>query len=174
MYDSLQSFVAALEAEGELLRGTERVDPVLEIAAIVDQECRARAPGLPSDSARANDPASFDRGGRALLFEDVEGSDVPLLVNAFGSYKRMEMALGCHAGGHTPGGFDALAARIASLTKPVPPRTFAELIAKGREVLPLLRVPPKTVRRGACQQVVLTGDDIDLTRLPILRCCRHL
>ena len=118
MYDSLQSFVAALEAEGELLRVTERVDPVLEIAAIVDQECRARAPGLPSDSARANDPASFDRGGRALLFEDVEGSDVPLLVNAFGSYKRMEMALGCHAGGHTPGGFDALAARIASLTKP--------------------------------------------------------
>ena len=152
---------------------TRPVDPVLEIAAIVDQECRARAPGVPSDSAKANDPAAWDRGGRALLFENVIGSDVPVLVNAFGSYLRMEMALGCHDGGHSPGGFDAIAAQISSLTKPVPPRTFSELIAKGREVLPLLRVPPRTVSSGACQQVVLRDDDIDLTRLPILRCWPH-
>ena len=170
MYPSMQAFIAALEAEGELLRVSRPVDPVLEIAAIVDQECRAAAPGEPSEAARRNDPRDWGKGGRALLFEDVVGSDVPLLVNAFGSYKRMEMALGCHDAGHTPGGFDAIAARIASLTKPVPPRTLAEAFDKAKEVLPLLKVPPKTVSRGACQQIVQTGDDIDLTRLPMLRC----
>ncbi len=170
MYASLSHFIAALDAEGELLRIPEEVDPVLEIAAIVDQECRARAPGEPSDAARRNDPAAWFQGGRALLFQRVKGSDLPLLVNAFGSYKRMEMALGCHAGGHTPGGFDAIAARIASLTRPVPPRSLGEAWDKAMEVLPLLKVLPKAVSSGACQQVVQTGDEIDLTRLPLLRC----
>lgn len=170
MYASVADFLAALDAEGELTRIRRPVDPVLEIAAIVDQECRARAPGAPSASARSNDPAAWDRGGRALLFENVIGSELPVLVNAFGSYKRMEMALGCHDRGHSPGGFDAIASQISSLTKPVPPRTFNEVMEKGREVLPLLRVPPRTVDSGPCQDIVITGDSIDLTRLPILRC----
>lgn len=171
MYADLHSFIRALDDQGELHRVGVPVSPVLDIAAITDQESKARAPGAPSDTARALDPRFFDRGGRALLFEQVEGSDFPLLINAFGSYKRMEMALGCQADGHTPGGFEAIAARIASLTKPVPPRSLGELVAKAREFLPLLRIPPKLRTRAApCQEVVVEGDAVDLTRLPILKC----
>jgi len=169
MYSSLRAFVAALEARGELLRIKDRVDPVLEIAAIVDQESRAPAPRA-GMGGRANDALAHGLGGRALLFENVAGSEIPVLINAFGSYSRMELALGCHEAGHTPGGFDALAARISALTRPVPPRTVGELWDRGKEVLPLLRVPPRTVKRGACQERVITGDAVDLTALPALRC----
>lgn len=170
MYASTQDFIRALTEAGELHRVQRSVSPVLDIAAITDQESKAKAPGRPSDAALRADPTFWDRGGRALLFEQVEGSDFPLLVNAMGSYRRMEMALGCHEQGRVPGGFDAIAARIASLTKPVPPRNFSELVAKAREFLPLLGIVPRTVRKAACQQVVIEGNDIDLTRIPILRC----
>lgn len=170
MFPDLQTFIAALEAEGELLRVRQRVSPVLEISALAELESKARAAGPPSPQARAADPFAWDRGGRALLFEDVEDSDFPVLINAFGSYRRMELALGCHEGGHTPGGFDAIAARIRSLTKPAPPRDFSELLSKGRELLPLLRVLPRMVSAAPCQEVVITEKDVDLTRLPLLRC----
>jgi 4-hydroxy-3-polyprenylbenzoate decarboxylase len=173
MYASLSDFVRALEAAGELRRITRPADPVLELAAIVELESKSRAPGLPSESARNNDPAFHDRGGQALLFENVMGSKVPVLANAFGSYRRMEMALGCHAEGHTPGGFDAIARTISSLTKPVPPRTLGEAWERGKEFLPLLRIPPRKVTRAACQDVVISGEDIDLTTLPIPRCWPH-
>ena len=170
MFASTQDFLRALEQAGSLHRVKEPVSPVLDIAAITDQESKACAPGTPSEAARRADPRFYDRGGRALLFEKVEGSDFPVLVNAMGSYLRMEMALGCHEGGRVPGGFDAIADRIASLTKPVPPRNFSELVGKAREFLPLLGIMPRLVRKAACQEVVVEGDDIDLTRLPILRC----
>ncbi len=173
MFSDLQRFVRALEQAGALHRSTAPVDPVLDISEITDQESKARAPGAPSRGARANDPASWHTGGRALLFEDVQGADFPLLINAFGSYRRMEMALGCHDEGHTPGGFDAIAARIASLSKPVPPRSLGEAWEKGKELLPLLSITPKAVSSGPCQEVVKTGGEIDLTRLPILRCWPH-
>ena len=170
MYASVQDFIRALDHAGELHRVRRRVSPVLDIAAVTDQESKARAPHLPSESARRADPRFHDRGGRALLFEQVEGSDFPLLVNMMGSYHRMEMALGCHAEGRLPGGFDALAARIASLTKPVPPRSLPELVGKARELLPLLGIMPRLQSSAPCQEVVVQGDDLDLTRLPILRC----
>jgi 4-hydroxy-3-polyprenylbenzoate decarboxylase len=180
MYKDLRQFVAALEAAGELVRVKTRVDPVLEIAAIADRVSKMRAPGLPSAGARGTDPRFFDRGGPALLFENVEGSDVPVLINAFGSYRRMEMALGLHdagsgiAAGHMPGGFEVLAGKLAELTKPEPPKSLGDLLAKAKQFAPLLKIPPK--RRsgsGACQDVVITGDAIDLTRLPIIRCWPH-
>lgn len=165
MFQSLGDFVAALDRAGELKRVAAPVSPVLEITEIADRMSKSRCAGLPSDSARRNDPRFFDRGGSALLFNRVEGSDLPVLINAYGSYRRMEMALGC------PGGFDDLADRIGELVKPEPPRSFSELIAKARQFLPLLTIPPKRRRgMGACQQIVLTGDKIDLTRLPLLRC----
>jgi len=170
MYASLSDFITALDDAGELHRIRQSVSPVLDIAAITDQESKSKAPARPSDAARAADPRFSDRGGRALLFEKVEDSDFPLLINAFGSYSRMEMALGCHTQGHTPGGFAAIAERIARLSKPVPPRSFGELVQKAGEVLPLLRVLPKTIRQAPCQEVVLEGDRVDLTRLPVLKC----
>lgn len=169
MYPSLREFVAALDAAGELRRVRERVSPILEVAAAADRASKSPAPSLPSPSARATDPRFHHLGGPALLFENVEGSDVPVLINAFGSYRRMEMALGC-----TQGGFQAIADRLAALVKPEPPRSLREALAKLRQLAPLLRIPPKRrSRSGLCQQVVLTGDQIDLRRWPIIRCWPH-
>lgn len=177
MYSDLRTFVGALERAGELKRIRTPTSPVLEIAWCADRASKSPAPNLPSASARRNDPRFHHLGGYALLFERVEGSDMPVLINAFGSYRRMEMALGCHeagpglAAGHTPGGFDAIAARLAELVRPEPPGGLRDALRKLRTFLPLLRVPPKRSRgMGLCQQVVLTGDRIDLTRLPMLRC----
>jgi 4-hydroxy-3-polyprenylbenzoate decarboxylase len=180
MFPTLRDFVSALDAAGELRRVRERVSPVLDVSRIADLESKSPAPAQPSASARRNDPRFHHLGGRALLFENVEGCDFPVLINAWGSYRRMELALGCHEPAanlptpHTPGGFDALAAKIGALVKPEPPRSLGEIIAKAKQFLPLLRVPPK--RRsgpGLCQEVVITGDQIDLRRLPIIRCWPH-
>ena len=162
----LSRFLSQLEQDGELHRVSAPVSPLLEVTEIVQRHCRMAA-RVPSSHAAAFDPDHHDRGGAALLFENVEGSDFPLAVNLFGSYRRTELALGC-----TGGGFEAIAARIGSLTKPEPPSSLRAALAKAREVAPLLRIPPKTVRSGACQEVVrlASNDDVDLTRLPIIKC----
>ena len=163
--------IRALEAAGELHRFEGSADPVLEIAEIADQESKSSAPHPPSEATRGNDALSWHTGGRALLFEDVEDADFPLLINAYGSYRRMEMAFGCHDEGHTPGGFDAIADRIASLTKPVPPRTLGEAWEKAKEFLPLLKITPKTVSM-ACRGRE-DGRRYRSDPTPILRCCRR-
>jgi 4-hydroxy-3-polyprenylbenzoate decarboxylase len=73
-WDGLGTFVRALEERAELVRIRTRVDPNLEVSAIADRVMKA--------------------GGPALLFEDVAGSSYPLLINAYGSRRRMSMALG--------------------------------------------------------------------------------
>lgn len=169
MYASLGEFVRALESAGELTRIKAPADPVLEIAWIADRMSKARCPALPSASAQKNDPLRAGLGGKALLFENVIGSPFPVLINAFGSYRRMEMALGC-----TQGGFDSVGARIGALVKPEPPKSFGELIEKAKQFLPLLRIPPKRRRgSGPCQEVVVEGNAIDLRTLPIIRCWPH-
>lgn len=172
MRHTLRDFIIELDAAGELTRVREPVSPILEIAARADAESKKPAPNPPSQSARRNDPAFWNLGGRALLFENVVGSDIPVLINAFGSYRRMEMALGCNRfeSPSGPTGFDAIAAHIAELIKPEPPRSAREVISALRRFAPLLRVPPRTVRRGACREIVLTGDAIDLASLPIIKC----
>lgn len=171
MYASLGEFVGALERAGELVRIKAPVDPILEVSQIADVVSKSAAPHTGSASSRRNDPRFHTFGGPALLFESVTGSSFPLLINAYGSYRRMEMALGCHDEGHTPGGFDALGAKIGSLVKPEPPRSLGELWAKAKQFLPLLKIPPRRLSGpGACQEVILTGDQIDLTTLPIIRC----
>lgn len=166
--------MAALDRAGELRRVGAGVSPVLEIAAICDRVSKSAAPNLPSMSARRNDPRFHHLGGHALLFENVKGSDIPVLINGWGSYKRMETALGCHDAGHTPGGFDALGAKIGELVKPEPPRSLGELVGMAKRFAPLLKIPPKRRRGlGLCQQVVMTCDQVDLTRLPLIRCWPH-
>ena len=176
MVESVRDFVNILERAGELRRVTEQVSPVLEISAITDLVSKSPAPHAPSGSARRNDPRFHHFGGQAILFENVKGSSLPVLINAMGSYRRMELALGCHEPDPSlptpcvPGGFDAWAARIAKLIEPKPPASAGEAIAMARRFAPLLRIPPKRVRSGPCQEVVLTGDDIDLSILPIIKC----
>ena len=82
----------------------------------------------------------------------------------------MEMALGCHDEGHTPGGFEAIARRIASLARPAPPTGLGDLMRRAVEFAPLLRTPPRVVGSGPCQEVVKTGSAINLLDLPICKC----
>ncbi|MEM6259441.1 MAG: UbiD family decarboxylase domain-containing protein [Planctomycetota bacterium] len=168
-YASLQSFLESLEQAGELHRVTEPVSCMLEAAAIADRVSKSPAARL-SDHAPATDPVHHSLGGKALLFENItlpDGlrSDVPLLINAFGSYRRIEMALGCE-----DVGLEGLAQRVADLVKPEPPNTLMEKLKKGLELAKIAQLPPKVVSRGACQEVVQTGAEIDLTKLPIIKC----
>ncbi|MBL4591063.1 MAG: UbiD family decarboxylase, partial [Phycisphaerales bacterium] len=164
MYTDLHSFVEDLDRRGELLRVREPVDPVLEIAKLADIQSKSRCAGLGSNETQRTDPQFAGFGGKAVLIENPIGSDFPVLINAFGSYKRVEMALGGM-------GLDEIGAKIAALVKPEPPRSIGEAIGKAKQFAPLLKIGPKRSKKpGVCQQVVVEGDQVDLTKLPILRC----
>ena len=166
MSATLGDFLNELDVAGELHRVPVEVSPVLEIAVIADRQSKSACPEA-SRHARSFDPGHCGLGGRALLFEKVAGSDFPLCINVFGSYRRMEMALGCREGG-----FASLARRIEVLAKPQPPRGLRDLLSKAKAFLPLLRTPPRRVRRGVCQEVVLRTQrgEVDLRRLPLIQC----
>jgi 4-hydroxy-3-polyprenylbenzoate decarboxylase len=137
----LRSWIAALEKAGELARVDAPVDPRLEITEIADRVVKG--------------------GGPALLFTRVEGSPHPLLINQFGSERRMSLAL------DTPS-LDALGARVEQLLDLQPPHGLvAKVRALGR-LRELASFSPKLVREGGCQEVWL--DEPDLDRLPILTC----
>ena len=140
-YDT-HDFVRDLEARGLLKRISAEVDPELEVAEIYDRVVK--------------------RGGPALLFENVKGSPMPLLINQFGTWERMCMALGREPAG--------IGADLMALVKTKPPRSFREALKLARMAKDVLSFPPRKVRKGRCQEVVLTGDQVDLTRLPVLKC----
>ena len=140
-YD-LHRFVEDLEAAGELKRVRAEVDAELEISEIYDRVVK--------------------RGGPALLFENVRGSSMPVLINAYGTDRRMRMALGREP--------EDVGKDLMALIKTKPPRSFREAIALARRAKDVLSFPPKRVRRGKVQEVVLTGDDVDLAKIPVLKC----
>ncbi|MDE2134565.1 MAG: UbiD family decarboxylase [Alphaproteobacteria bacterium] len=155
-YRSLRDFIAKLEAAGELVRVREPVSTVLEMTEI---QTRLIAQGGPA--------AIFERPLKA----DGTPSDIPVLVNLFGTVKRVAM-------GVTMGGVertDAASLRevgelLATLRQPEPPRSVREAF----DLLPLansvMAMRPKTTSKPPCQEVVLKGDDIDLSRLPVQTC----
>ena len=146
-FPSLREFIAQLESENELVRITEPVSPILEITEITDRISKG------------------PNGGKALLFANVDGSSMPVLINAFGSFRRMQIALEVSH-------IDDVARDIERYVKLAPPETFADKV----RLLPLLleasRIPPviMSTKNAFCQEVVKTGDDVDLTSLPILQC----
>src|SRR6202043_2715601 len=107
--------------------------------------------------------AAANLGGKALLFENVEGSDIPVAINTFGSYWRVNQALGTE-------NLNALADRVQQLVKPEIPTTLMDKMKRLPDLMKMASFPPKSVRTGICQQVVLEGDKADLTRLPIIQC----
>lgn len=163
-YNNLQDFIEALDRAGELQRVTAGVSPMLEVTEIADRVSKSPA-ARESENAGAFDPQHHGLGGKALLFENVEGSKIPLLINAFGSYRRMEMALDCEAGG-----FESLAAKVESLVKPEPPTGIMEKMKKGLELAKIASFAPKVVKSGRCQEVVKVGDEVDLFELPVIKC----
>ncbi len=162
-YRTLRDFVEALDQAGELHRITAPVSPILEITAIADRI--SKSPAAASEHAVHFDPLHAHLGGKALLLENVQGTQYPVLINAFGSYRRMEMALGC-----TEGGFSATARKVASLIKPEPPVGVVEKVKKGIELVKVANMVPRRVRSGPCQEVIKQADEINLFDFPILKC----
>ncbi len=139
----LRDFIKLLRDRGQLAIVDTPVDPILEITEIADRVVKA--------------------GGPALLFTRPKGYRVPVFINQFGSDERMCLAL-------RSGSYDDLAARVEGLTSlEVPGSTWEKLKALAR-LKELASVQPQIVKTGACQDVVLTGDQIDLDMLPILQC----
>ncbi len=141
-YKNLNEFINALESGGELRRVKAEVDPELEITEITDRVSKA--------------------GGPALLFENVKGSRFPVLMNAYGSYRRMQLVLSC-------GSFDEAAARIEASVKMRPPDGLAGKIKMLFTLKELAGFLPKKVNSAPCQQNVLTEGPL-LDGLPILKC----
>ncbi|MDG2423600.1 MAG: UbiD family decarboxylase [Phycisphaerales bacterium] len=166
-FRTLQEMVHALEAQGELFRITDTVSPMLEVAAIADLHSKSTAPHE-SNAAKSFDPARARLGGKALLFENIEGCDFPLAINTFGSYVRMEMALGCDP----LTGFSGIADMLEAMSTPRPPTGIRDALSRLRTLSPLLKAGPKLKRNGRCQEVVKLASrgEVDLTRLPIIKC----
>src|SRR5205814_3781072 len=102
-------------------------------------------------------------GGPALLFEQPKGSKHPLLINQFGTERRMCLALGVER-------LDDVAQRLEDVLEMQPPQGLVEKVRGLKKLKSIADSLPRTVRSGACQEVVLTGDDVDLDRLPIQHC----
>ena len=149
-YDSLRDFIARLEAEGRLVRVTEPVSPVLEMTEI---QTRLLA-----------------QGGPAVLFETVVGEsgrryDMPVLVNLFGTVERVAWGME-----RAPHELREVGETLAFLRQPEPPGGLRDAWDKVPLLKSVLAMRPKTVRSGPCQEVVLTGADIDLDALPVQTC----
>lgn len=145
-FRDLREFLDMLEANGDLVRIKEEIDPNLEMTEIADRTLRG--------------------GGPALLFENPKGYNVPLLANLFGTEKRVAQGMGADS-------IEALreiGELLAYLRQPDPPKGMRDLIDKAPLLKKVLNMGPKTISRPPCQDIVIDGDDIDLNKLPIQTC----
>jgi 4-hydroxy-3-polyprenylbenzoate decarboxylase len=149
-YRDLREFVRALDKAGELTRVRVEVDPVLEIAEVVQRV--ARDPNRNRDSV-----------GPALLFEKPKGSKFPLLINAFGSVKRMCMAFGVDE-------LDDVARRIRGFLDTKSPQGIFDKIKMLPKLAELGSFFPRSVKDADCKEVIHKGSDVNLFDFPILKC----
>jgi 4-hydroxy-3-polyprenylbenzoate decarboxylase len=141
-YHDLKDFLAALSARGDLHRVAVPTDPTLEISEIVTRTVRDRGP--------------------ALLFERPTRGAMPVAVNIFGTPERMALALGVDS-------VEEIGERIGELIRPELPVGWAGVRDGLGKLMQLKSVPPKKVRTAPCQEVVYSGDEVDLDRLPGLQ-----
>jgi 4-hydroxy-3-polyprenylbenzoate decarboxylase len=141
-YEDLRDFIRALEAQGELQRISLEVDPHLEITEFADR--------------------SVKNGGPAFLFEKPKGSNIPVLINAFASEKRMNLALQVSSA-------DEVAGRITELLELRMPEGLLGKFKMLPKLGELGAIFPKTVSGGPCKEVV-RRDGFSLHEFPILQC----
>jgi 4-hydroxy-3-polyprenylbenzoate decarboxylase len=149
--DNISDFLAAIERIGELTRVKQPVKAKLELCEIADRVMKK--PG----------------GGNALLFENVildngQRSEFPVAINLFGSMRRMSLALGVDD-------LDAIGGRITEMLDLKVPEGLVGKLSMLPRLLEVGKFPPR-VRSGkpASQEIVMKGDDIDLSKLPIITC----
>lgn len=144
-FHDLRDFINFLEKKNLLVRVKAEVDPKLEVTEILNQ--------------------ILAKNGPAVIFENVKGSDIPIVANLFGTEERIALALDT-----TPEGFSEIGEFLASIKQPNLPDGFLEVMKKIPFYKNLYAMTPKNVRAGACQEVVLEGDAVNLAKLPILHC----
>ena len=151
-YKDLREWITRLDRAGELVVIKEPISPYLEMAEVAD-----RAAKMPGSGVRGP-------GGPALLFENVTGKPgARVFMNQFGSERRMKLALDVDS-------LDGIAERIRTLLHPPTPTSFMDKL----KLLPMLAEVgsyfPKVIDRSdaACKEVILKGDQVDLTKLPVL------
>ena len=149
-YASLRDFIDRLEKNGRLVRVAAPVSPHLEMTEIQTRLLAEKGP--------------------AVLFENVvrpDGtrSDIPVLVNLFGTVERVAWGMD-----REPGQLRAVGETLAFLRQPEPPGGWREALDMLPMVRTVMAMKPKTVSNAPCQEVVLQGDDIDLGKLPIQTC----
>ena len=140
-FSDLRDWLDHLRRHDELVEVTAEVDPDLEIAEITDRVTKS--------------------GGPALLFRNVRGSSMPLLINQFGTERRMCMALGVER-------LDDLGARVSDVLEMTPPEGFVGKIRALGKLKSIADSRPKVVGSGPCQEVVLDPPSLD--SLPIMTC----
>ena len=149
-YTSLRDFITRLESEGRLSRVSSAVSPNLEITEIQTRLLAEQGP--------------------AVLFENVVGDDgmtydMPILANLFGTVERVAWGMD-----REPAELRAFGKTLAMLRQPEPPDGWRE----AAKMLPLLKsamtMRPRTVRDAPVHEVIIEGDDVDLSKLPIQTC----
>ncbi|MFC4455639.1 menaquinone biosynthesis decarboxylase [Deinococcus sonorensis] len=142
-FPDLQSFMQQLEARGELLRVSTPVSRELEITEIADRLVK--------------------HGGPAVLFEQVKDSPFPLVIGLMGTRERTAQALGLET-------LDQLAQQVRDLIDLKAGNGLGGLLSNIPKLRDAMNLPPRRVRRGAVQEVVWRGDEVDLHQLPVLKC----
>ena len=145
MARDLRGFIKQLEQRGQLRRVSAPVDSDLEIAEIANR--------------------LLQRGGPGLLFENVKGSPYPVAINLLGTVERVCWAMNMES----PQELETLGKKLALLYQPRPPKKVSQAIDLGKVLFDVLRAKPDRDLFPPCQQVVVKGDDVDLTTLPMLR-----
>ena len=156
-YDDLRDWIRTLEKHGELKRIREEVSPELEITEITDRVSKM--------GAHTASHAKYAPGGPALLFENDKGHPGhSVLINQFGSERRMALALGVE-------NLEEIAGRIHSLINIKPPTGMLDKLKMLPQLGALTSAFPKTVsaKDAPCKEVILR-DGFDLNAFPILKC----
>ena len=142
IFNDLREFIDFLEDKKELVRIKKEVDPILEVTEITDRISK--------------------KGGPALLFEKVKGSQMPIAINLFGSYKRMAWSLGLDD-------FNAISQRFSSLLKVDFELKLRQKIEALFDLYKLSTSKPKEVKKAPCQEIV-KDKEFSLFNYPILKC----
>ncbi len=141
-HKNLQEFIQILETENELTRIREEISAELEITELADRAVKS--------------------GKKALLFENVKNSEIPVAINLFASDSRLNLALGA-----TP---DDIANRIREMMKMKSPDGIMGKLSLLPKLAELSKFPPKKVKKAPVQHTIWRDDAIDLEKLPILKC----
>jgi len=145
-YNDLRDFILFLEKRGELKRIAIEVDPHLEITEICDR--------------------TLKMGGPALLFENVKGHTIPVLANLFGTPQRVALGMGQE----NVEALREVGKLLAFLKEPEPPKGLKDLWDKRHEFKQVLNMPAKELKKAPCQDIVIEGDGVDLSTIPVQTC----